>query len=470
MKRFFLFAGLAIVMASCQKEPNVTVVEEIPNQLTDEAALHRVSIEEAEANVLSFLSEMRGATRGGEPITISSKFSKGGFGYATKSGSVDEQPLVYVFNIGDEDGYVIASGDDRAPQILCIMDQGSFAENEELTDPAMIALLSRIDTDYRMAVGLPIVDREGNTVLPEQYGYFEKKDSPETRSIPAVSMDDIEFYDYTQWKTDVSVGTILPCTWGQDSPFNNKCLTSAGATARAGCVPVAVAQIMYHWGVNATYKGVYYDWSLMHDIIDYHSYSFELRTAWAQVEYLLAALGDPYNLDADYDHGAGVPFENPRIARTFQHFGYANGGTIKDYSLSELKRALHVGPVLGHGCCYEITHEKKTRILGITIKTETWTTYDGGHAWVYDNYIERTCMRLGFNSKNEIIYTQPMRETLLHCNMGSIYERHNGYFYSGLYDSEHPVPITRSTRETETINGTEDYYRYDLQMVTDIHP
>ena len=77
-------------------------------------------------------------------------------------------------------------------------------------------------------------------------------------------------------------------------------------------------------------------------------------------------------------------------------------------------------------------------------------------------------MRLGFNGNNEVIYTQPLRETLVHCNMGSNLERHNGYFYSGVYDAEHPV--TRSTSETETTNGTESIYQYDLKMVTNIHP
>ena len=473
MKKNYLFAALVIAMTSCQKEPNVSVVEESPCQLTDEAALHRVSMEEAEANVLSFLSEMRGVTRGSEPVAISSKFSKGGFGYDTKSDSYDEQPLVYIFNIGDEDGYVIASGDDRAPQILCIMDQGSFAENEELTDPAMIYLLSRIDTDYRMAVGLPIVDSEGNTVLPEQYGYCDKKDITRAPSAPGIA-DGVAYYDTTPWRTDVSVGTILPCTWGQDIPFNLKCHTSTGATANAGCVPVAVAQIMYHWGVNATYNGVYYDWSLMHDIIDQYSYSFELQPAWAQVQSLLNALGDSNNLDANDDDKRGVPFENPRIARTFQHFGYASGGTIQDYSLAVLKNALKSGPVMGFGCCYETKTvvKKITKILGITISTKIigeYSTYSGGHSWVYDNYIERTCSRLGFNGNNVVVFSQLLSETLVHCNMGNSFSRYNGYYYSGTYDVEHPVTRSTTITETET-NGTHGVYKYYLQMVTGIHP
>ena len=463
MKRVFLFTFLVIAMASCQKEPNVSVVEETPNQLTDEAALHRVSIEEAEANVLSFLSEMRGATRGSNPVTISSKFSKGGFGYATKSGSVDEQPLVYVFNIGDEDGYVIASGDDRAPQVLCIMDQGSFAENEELTEPAMIALLSRIDTEYRMAVGLPIVDREGNTILPEQYEY-----SDDDGILPPIPHG-VKYYIDTPWTTDVSVGTVLPCTWGQDPPFNHKCFTKTGKQAVAGCLPIAVAQTMYHWGVNATYKGVYYDWSLMHNIIDQYTYSFDLLDARAQVQSLIAALGDPDNLNADYgtEKTAISPDNSRLIARTFQNFGYASGGTVKDYSLDGLKNALRYGPVIGIGYSHEITHVKKTKILGITIKTETWTSYDKGHAWVYDNYIERSCIRSGYNVNDELIFTHKMSETLVHCNMGYNFSR-NGYFYSGSYDIRNPV--TRSVSETETTNGTEGVYRYALEMVTDIHP
>ena len=77
-------------------------------------------------------------------------------------------------------------------------------------------------------------------------------------------------------------------------------------------------------------------------------------------------------------------------------------------------------------------------------------------------------MRLGFNGSNNVVYTQPLHETLVHCNMGNNFSRHNGYYYSGTYDVEHP--ITRSTSVTETTYGSQGVYQYYLQMVTDIHP
>ncbi len=472
MKKEFLFAVLVIAMTSCQKEPNVSIAEESLCPLTDEAAFHRLSIEEAEVNVLSFLSEMRGATRGSDPVTISSKFSKGGFGYATKSDSSDEQPLVYVFNIGDEDGYVIASGDDRAPQVLCIMDQGSFAEDEELTDPAMIALLSRIDTDYRMAVGLPIVDREGNTVLPEQYGYSIPK--TRVRVDPATTMDGVAYYDTTPWTTNVSIGTVLPCRWRQLTNFNWKCLAKNGDWAYAGCIPIAVAQIMYHWGVNTTYKGVYYDWNLMHQIIDNQTPYDQYYAAWDKVQSLIAALGDSNNLDAIYGSiyetdasKKGTEVSELNVPRTFRNFGYTNGGTIKDYSLIDLKNALRVGPVLGSGECFKTVTVKKTKILGIVINTQTTNSYYDGHEWVYDNYIERSCMRFGYSGNNTIVSAQSLSETLVHCNMGDG-GNGDGYYYSGSYNVKNPV--TRSVSVTETTYGTEGLYQYDLHMITDIHP
>lgn len=460
MKKFILISFLFLALSSCQKEFGESIPADTEHPLSNEVMAHHVSIEEAEANVVSFLSEFRGATKASEPIAITSKFSKGGFGYATKSDPLDEQPLVYIFNIGDGDGFIIASGDDRVPQILCMLDKGSFAEDEELTNPSMITLLSMIDTDYRMAVGLPIIDGEGNTVLPEQYGY--RDDS----AAPATKVNGVAYYDTTPWVINTSIGTIIPCSWKQQGYFNDKCFTPDGVEAYAGCLPIAVAQVMYHWGVNTTYNGVYYDWSLMQNILDNNTPYYANYTAWDKVQSLVAALGDSNNLAATYHapgdgsgSGTSAPLEN--IARTFQHFGYISGGTTTDYSLSGLRSALSVGPVLGYGCSYKTV--KVTKILGIVISTQT--SYSGAHEWVYDNVIDRSCMRFGYDGNNVIIFAESLNETLVHCNFGWG-DNSNGYYYSGDYNTNSPV--TRSI--TETTYGSAYYYQYLLKMTTDIHP
>ncbi|MBO4641259.1 MAG: Spi family protease inhibitor, partial [Bacteroidaceae bacterium] len=47
--------------------------------------------------------------------------------------SIEEKAYYYVFNVGNDNGYVIVSGDDRTDQILGYVEKGSFDE-ENLPD------------------------------------------------------------------------------------------------------------------------------------------------------------------------------------------------------------------------------------------------------------------------------------------------------------------------------------------------
>ncbi len=57
--------------------------------------------------------------------------------------------------------------------------------------------------------------------------------------------------------TRSTVGPLCPTFWGQDYPFNYYCPidpsaanTNYGSHDAAGCVPIAMAQVMYFWGIN----------------------------------------------------------------------------------------------------------------------------------------------------------------------------------------------------------------------------
>lgn len=454
MKRLFVFFFF-LVLVSCDKYTEDTkVLTEAP--LSPDASIHRISMRDAEENVLSFLKDMPLNTKSHDRAIISSKFQKGGFGFATKNASDAESPLVYIFNFADNGGYAIASGDDRMPQILCLTDSGTLEEDGELTNPAMIMLLSLIDTEYRIKVGLPIVDGNGEILESDDYATMLEKQIPETK------VNGVAYYNQTNWVyyDKEAFGTIIPCEWGQKAFFNAKCETSSGERARAGCAAIAIAQIMYHWGFNSTYKGIYYDWNLMRKIENRLTVPYYISNSLELVQSLIAALGEPDNLDATYGvEETKAPIKN--IPRTFRNFGYACGGNTVDYSLSGLKFALKEGPVLGSGSSHKIVSEKE--ILGIKISSSV--KYDNNHTWVYDQYIERGCMRFGYNGSNKIIYAESLKESLVHCNFGCDGDG-NGYYYSGDYNTKRP--ITRGS--TKTVTGVDDYFRYDLKMTTGINP
>ncbi len=438
---------LCLLTVSCTRETSQSVPP-----FEDQSTF--VSMSQAEAEVLKLLSVVDGEVKG--PATkrrIVEKYSLGGPDSVTKSDGI-EDPLVYVFNFNDNQGYAIASGDNRMPPVFCLVDKGHLSDTTSLPEGA-IAMLSRIDTEYRMTVGLPITDYYGNTVTAEQYSeYGVNMIRPED--------DETTYTLITLWHNGPIMGSLLSCRWEQTGPFNKYCKTSDGKDAYVGCVAVAVGQVMYHWGHNTTYNGHYYDWNDMHRITSSVIPSIPFyANAWEQVQLLLRDLGRSENLDMDYGEidnsdGSGAYCEN--IQRTFLNFGYSNGGDLGNLNEATLKYNILNGPVIG--CGY--SHEEVNSFLGITIST----THDGGHEWVYDQYMEQTRYRNVYNRKTgELIRSEPEVKTLVRCNWGWG-DTCDGFYLFGDYNTNNR-PITKTSSNS---SEAPYYYQYELRMHTGIHP
>lgn len=208
-------------------------------------------MDQAEEEVLKLVSIVDGNTKGRQSRRIADRFSLGGPNAKTKSEDCDD-PLVYVFNFEDEQGFALASGDNRMPPVLCLTDEGTLTDTTSINEGAL-AMLSIIDTDYRMAVGLPITDYNGNTITAEQYdrpdNFLIDDEGSRGSSSPST------YSKYTSWTSNSPIGTRTSTRWGQRYPFNYYCKTSAGKEAYVGCVAVAVGQVMAYWKQNTLHNG-----------------------------------------------------------------------------------------------------------------------------------------------------------------------------------------------------------------------
>ncbi len=456
MKKTILLLGLTLclIAISCNRENPVNA------PVNDGQSNTFVSMDQAEEEVLKLVSIVDGNTKGRQSRRIAERFSLGGPNAKTKSEDC-EDPLVYVFNFEDEQGFALASGDNRMPPVLCLTDEGTLTDTTSINEGAL-AMLSIIDTDYRMAVGLPITDYDGNTVTSEQYA-------------PAVDfvIDDeggfgggsssSTYTSYTSWTNTTPVGTRTATTWRQRSPFNKYCKTTDGKEAYAGCVAIAVGQIMYYWGKNATYNGHYYDWSAMGSITDRYVSTTHYSEAWNKVQLLLSDLGRSENLNMDYgevDNSDGSFASCDNIKRTFNRFGYSNGGVKQDYNLGILKDNLLIGPVIGCGKSIKTV----TKFLGITINT----SYSGGHEWIYDQYMIQYRYRNSYSSSTgQLISSTKETRTLVRCNWGWG-GRWDGYYLSGQYNTNSGADLI--TKSDNGQYGTDGFYQYKLKMHTGIHP
>ena len=137
----------------------------------------------------------------------------------------------YVFNVGQNEGFVIVSGDDRAETVLGYSDKGYF--DIDKIPAAMADLL-----DY--------------------YSYQIKCIQQGATAAPRLS-------------NHPSIPELMTVKWGQDDPFNGKAPLGyfsnldKGFRCVTGCVATAMAQVLYHQRfVNATqaeipgYENYYY--------------------------------------------------------------------------------------------------------------------------------------------------------------------------------------------------------------------
>lgn len=135
---------------------------------------------------------------------------------APSANATQEQAPFYVFNIGDNGGFVIASGDDRTPTVLGYSDSG------------------RMDLD-----SLPDNLKYWLGFYEEQIKNLDKSSStPRAKRVATA-------------RTPVS--PMVTCKWDQHSPFNNSCPTTIdGSRCVTGCGATAMAQVMYYHRKNST--------------------------------------------------------------------------------------------------------------------------------------------------------------------------------------------------------------------------
>ena len=123
----------------------------------------------------------------------------------------------YIFNIGNQKGFVIVSGDDRTADILGYCDNGQY-DSAHVPDAVKFLL----------------------------NGYVSEMELADT-DVPTTATA-------RRMESRANISPMLTTNWDQGSPYNGNCPTVNGTHTETGCVAVAMAQIMYYhrWPTGAT--------------------------------------------------------------------------------------------------------------------------------------------------------------------------------------------------------------------------
>ncbi len=259
--------------------------------------------------------------------------------------------LLYVFNRGTDNGFIIVAGDDAVDHtILGYSDSGTF--------------------DYDN--------------MPENMRSWLAGYEQEISAAHSLSRTQIKYAPAKERESlfNKNVGPLVEARWSQEAPYNNLCPEYSATTRSAtGCVATAMAQIMYHHkfpehGVgtkdvqNGTrietidFAGTTYEWDLMLPV--YSSLSTEAECN--AVATLMYHVGRSVNMMYSNVSGA-VSAESAQAWATYWNYDKAvvhrdrNFYTIDQWEQLIIDEIDNSRPILYHG-----------------------QSPDGGHAFVLDGY------------------------------------------------------------------------------------
>ncbi len=122
------------------------------------------------------------------------------------------QELYYVINKGNNEGFVVISGDDRTRPILAYSETGSLTEEQIMSNPAMRYIFGEFENQITWAQE-NLADAPSKSYKALAGGRFTPRSS------------DIIVQPLLALKKDRKTKRTTPIGWGQEWPFNDLCPT-----------------------------------------------------------------------------------------------------------------------------------------------------------------------------------------------------------------------------------------------------
>lgn len=428
---------LIIILSGCAQYETIPV-SSIHSRTT------AISLESATNDLINLIQDIEShGTRDGmsQPRKIGTAYT---LSSQAKTRSDSTAPLAYIINFENNQGYAIMSADERMPSLLCFVENGNLSPNDTIQNPGELIFLQGLD-DYcqRKIKGFEDIERLDFKIAPH----------------PEEMFDTGPYVTYGPWENTVyKVGGYCPVKWGQRTPYNDYCPIKKGERTLAGCVAVAVGQLMATHKFPSFSNGYSYDW----DAMTSSKWAYYISDdAQHQISRLMQQLGKKNNLNMDYGRkSSGAKFQHSM--RTLSNFGYANPGELIKYDISEITVDLKAGyPVL----CSGFSHKTKFEIIDITIAS--WL--EKGHAWLLHGLLERKRSFTLYNSDGSVAGSGIDTTYYPLCNWGWNGDK-DGYYLSNVFDACNGPDYGDYTRSNDNIceGDTAYYYRHGVEVIKGI--
>lgn len=464
MKKFSLFLTIILITTSCTKDLDYTK-SKIPDVLKDngKAVNFTIPIEEAIDelnNTLDFIDNQTAEQNGSrspklkqrrqvaeirviyENMPIVLKASPATNGMRKTSSQKQKDSLLYVVDFANNAGSAVLAADRRIPEkVLAISEEGSF--NDAASFRPIYKAGMHIDSEFMKGFSIynPALDDYyvsnlscgvldyiidyANSYKNKKYTDFEVMGDPPKNEKPEVEVTVITH----AWEIKEKILPKLTTIWGQYSPFNDVApmvnwhpFQSWKLRAPAGCVPIAMAQIMaYHeFPQKYGYDGHTINWKGIKKIgsIYYYNKKEIKHSDSLEIATFVYCLGSWSGAIFTPDWTFTFP---GKAKSTMEKMGYKNMYMHK--GINKWDKDNHESMII------DMLRKDNPVFIASISKVAS------GHAWVIDGYMFRVrAIERRFKwGKKEWTHIHDVSEKLVHCNWG--WGRFcNGYYAIGIFD------------------------------------
>ena len=438
-----LFA-FSVLLAGCQKVENSTEAE-VKVLPTEQSP--RLTYQEAAAVAQKSIGwlEQNTKTRGKRGArTINHANTKAVVGDATRSGG-EADTLMYVFNFANNEGFAMVATARDSEQLIAVTEQGNYTPGVE-TENEGFNMFARAAEEYVSTLAIT-----PGPNYPDPNGPFYKIETQESQA---------------------ATGPLLETKWEQKGIYGSLCPNIPYGVA--GCVAIAMAQILVHHQYPASIALTYPNAPTSSLTLDWEGIELHTKTGFCscgadsiaihnQIAHLCRELGERVNMNY-YDEGFNDKGEyvNPKsnaysstVPSALSGLGYSSNSSLIAYDLQTICSNIDGGkPVYMDGRRYTNEAETETR----------------GHAWLIDGYmiVTTSCITyispVSINGPWRIDNVTNSYAYYAHCNWGWN-GTYNGYFSNGVFN------IANAYQYDESHSIDHDFhYKCNLQMITNITP
>ena len=434
-------AALCFTACSSDKDELADMLAQQENSLlTEEPSVSSspfaISIDEAQKTLEEILAKEDGqgsATRGAQhQRRIKNRFASRSNKMATRSAGdsnqESENPLLYVFNFEDNEGFAVMGADKRGAPLLALVESGEFTPGMTTDNLGFAISMSQAVAAYSQM----IVEAGSDTV-------YNTNGFVMTATV----------------KDSITVNKNGQCqvAWHQWSPYNLLCppYSQVEQNCPTGCDATAAAQLMSIYKYPSSYAGQTFNWDSMIAGTDNDG-----------VARLMMLLGLPVNLNNNYTpNNSSAHLED--VPHALQNFGYAHPGVYADYDANVVMSHVLAGlPVLMRG------RATKSFYMGTPPNPLIYMYSEPSkHAWLVDGgKIVTITIQVHNFLTGEHAVIGPNTAKYIHCNFGwEDANRYNGLFLTNNIDT-----VDKIISEQGQTYISDHYYQFDLKMVTGISP